>query len=162
MAEVDRQQMLDLCGIEYRPQFYTPYTIGKNNAVTQPRNLWARQFRDLNFLNYQQMLDYVPEDVEAMKVFYEVDGSFRQIDNRMAIVGKNSMQMYAIHSDKYEPIQHRVIIDAMANACRDTSLNVFGHFDEDGKGRFSIAFFLISLAILVSFVLAFLAMIGVF
>ena len=33
---------------------------------------------------------------------------------------------------------------------------------EDPKGRFSISFFLISLAILVSFVLAFLAMIGVF
>ncbi|MCR4788715.1 MAG: ECF transporter S component [Lachnospiraceae bacterium] len=33
---------------------------------------------------------------------------------------------------------------------------------EEGKGRFSLGFFLISLAILITFVLAFLAMIGVF
>lgn len=136
MFGIDRQQMLELAGIEYRPQMYVPATVGKKNAITMPRNIWADQFRNLNFLNINELRAIQPENVSAKDVFYKSGDDFVAIDNRKAIVGDNSGQMYAIHSDKYEPIQHSVIVDAMADACNDTSLNVFGHFDED-KGRFN-------------------------
>ena len=133
---VDREQMLELAGIEYRPEMYTPATVGKKNAITMPRNIWADQFRNLNFTNIDELRAITPENVTAKDVFYKTGDDFIEMKNRKAIVGDKTGQMYAIHSDKYEPIQHGVIVQAMADACNDTSLNVFGHFDED-KGRFN-------------------------
>lgn len=134
---VDREQMAKLAGIEYDfSQAYLPATVGKKNLTTRPRNIWADQFRNLNFTTIQELRAITPETVTAKDVFYKAGDEFVEVKNRKAIVGDTTGQMYAIHSDKYEPIQHGVIVQAMADACNDTSLNVFGHFDED-KGRFN-------------------------
>lgn len=134
---VDREQMLKLAGIEYDfNKAYTPATVGKKNLITRPKNIWADQFRDLTFTNIGELEKVAPEDVTARDVFYKTGDDFIEVKNRKAIVGNTTGQMYAIHSDKYEPVQHSVIVQAMADACRDTSLSVFGHFDED-RGRFN-------------------------
>ena len=138
MYGVDREQMLKLAGIEYNFNgAYTPATIGKKNLVTIPRNTWAGQFANLNFTNINELREIRPETVTARQCFYQTPtGEFAQIDDKFAIVGDDSANTYAIHSGRYEPIQHHVIVDAMADACHDTDLSVFGHFDED-KGRFN-------------------------
>ena len=134
---VDREQMLKLAGIEYDfNKAYTPSTVGKKNLITRPKNVWADQFRDLNFTDIGSLRAISPENVSVKDVFYKSGDDFVEVKKKKAIVGDSTGQMYAIHSDKYEPIQHHVIVDAMADACNDTSLNVFGHFDED-KGRFN-------------------------
>ena len=136
MTEVNREQMLRLAGIEYR-EGYTPVTVGKKNKVTRPTKIWADQFRNLNFTNLEELRAITPENVTARKCFYEAeDGSFNGIDGKYAIVGDNTADVYAIHTEKYQPIQHSVIVEAMADACKDTDLSVFGHFDES-KGRFN-------------------------
>ena len=135
---IDREQMAKLAGIEFEfNQAYTPVTVGKKNLVTIPRNTWADQFRNLNFTNISELRAITPENVTAKPVFYKTGEDFIEMKNKKAIVGDTSGQTYAIHSDRYEPIQHSIIVQAMADACNDTSLNVFGHFDEDGKGRFN-------------------------
>ena len=138
MVKIDREQMLKLAGSEYNfNEAYTPVTVGKKNMVTRPKNLWADQFRNLNFTNIDELREITPENVTARQCFYKADdGQFAEIEDRFAIIGNNTGMPYAIHSDRYEPIQHSVIVDAMADACYDTDLSVFGHFDED-KGRFN-------------------------
>jgi hypothetical protein len=134
---VDREQMAKLAGIEFEfNQAYTPATTGKKNLITRPKNIWADQFRNLTFTNIEELRATTPENVSTKDVFYKAGDDFIEVKNKKAIVGDTSGQMYAIHSDRYEPIQHSVIVQAMADACNDTSLNVFGHFDED-KGRFN-------------------------
>lgn len=137
-GNIDREQMLRLAGIEYDfNEAYTPATIGKKNLVTRPKNIWGDQFCNLNFTNIDELRAIRPETVTARQCFYQKpDGDFAEVKDKFAIVGDESENTYAIHSGKYEPIQHHVIVDAMADACNDTSLSVFGHFDED-KGRFN-------------------------
>lgn len=138
MNGIDREQMLALAGIEYNfNEAYTPVTVGKKNRITTPTNIWGDQFRNLNFTNVEELKAITPENVSAkMCYFQKEDGNFAPIDNKFAIVGDNTQEVYAVHSDKYAPIQHSVIVEAMADALHDTSLNVFGHFDES-KGRFN-------------------------
>ena len=138
MYQVDREQMLKLAGIEYNfNEAYTPITVGKKNLVTRPRNLWADQFRNLNFTDITSLRAITPENVTARQCYYEnKDGGFTAVEGKYAIVGDESQNSYAVHSEKYEPIQHSVIVEAMADACNDTNLSVFGHFDES-KGRFN-------------------------
>ena len=137
MMKIDREQMLRLAGIEYDfNKAYTPATVGKKNLITIPRNVWGDQFRNLNFTNIDELRAITPENVTARQCFYEENGQFTEIKDRFAIIGDDSKMPYAIHSDRYEPVQHSVIVQAMADACNDTSLSVFGHFDED-KGRFN-------------------------
>lgn len=138
MFGIDREQMLALAGLEYNfNKAYTPATVGKKNAITFPRNVWGDQFRNLNFTNINELRAIKPEDVTTRPCFYkDADGNFQPVEKKYAIVGNNTHNTYAIHSDKYVPVQHGVIVDAMADACNDTNLSVFGHFDED-KGRFN-------------------------
>lgn len=138
MFGVDREQMLALAGIEYNfNNAYTPATVGKRNLVTIPRNTWAGQFSNLNFTNISELRAICPENVSARQCFYQKeDGQFAEVKDKFAIVGDNTQNTYAVHSGRYEPIQHSVIVEAMADACNDTNLSVFGHFDED-KGRFN-------------------------
>ena len=136
MYEVDREQMLKLAGIEYR-EGYTPVTVGKKNMVTRPKNIWADQFRNLNYTNIEELKAITPENVTARQCFYiKDDGNYGIVDGKYAIVGDSTKNVYAIHSEKYQPIQHSVIVEAMADACENTDISVFGHFDED-KGRFN-------------------------
>ena len=138
MTEIDREQMLRLAGIEYDfNQAYTPVTVGRKNMVTRPQNIWADQFRNLNFTNINELRAIKPEDVTARPCYYQdADGNFQPVEKKYAIVGNNTGNTYAIHTDKYAPVQHGIIVDAMADACNDTNLSVFGHFDES-KGRFN-------------------------
>ena len=138
MYGIDREQMLNLAGIEYDfKDAYTPATVGKKNLITRPRNTWANQFRNINFTNEKELRALSPENVTARQCYYATEnGNFAPIDGKWAVVGDDSHIPYAIHSDRYEPIQHSVIIEAMADAVHDTSLTMFGHFDED-KGRFN-------------------------
>lgn len=136
---VDREQMFELAGIEFRPErMQTPATVGKKNAITIPRNTWADQFRNLNFFNVDDLEAQKPENVSVREIAYiNSNGEYVTIPNRKAITGDDTDKMYAIHSDRYEPVQHSVIVQAMTDACRDTSLSVFGHLSDDGKGRFN-------------------------
>lgn len=136
---VDREQMLALAGIEYNyNSAYTPVTVGKKNKVTKPMNLWGSQFKNLNFMLYDELRAIRPENVSVRPIFFKgADDGFVEVKNKKAIVGDVSGISYAVHSDKYVPVQHSVIVDAMADACRDTSLSVFGHLSDDGKGRFN-------------------------
>lgn len=138
MYGIDREQMLKLAGIEYNyNKAYTPVTVGKKNKVTAPRNVWGDQFRNLNFTNEQELRALTPENVSVRQCYFaNDDGSFTEMPTKFAIVGDESHTAYAVHSERYEPVQHKVIIDAMADAIRDTDLNMFGHFDND-KGRFN-------------------------
>lgn len=137
MYGIDREQMFALAGLDYHEETYTPVTVGKKNKVTRPTKIWADQFRNLNFTNVQELRAITPENVTARQCYYaKEDGSFGIVDGKFAIVGDDTANTYAIHSDKYQPIQHSVIVEAMADACQDTSLSVFGHFDES-KGRFN-------------------------
>lgn len=138
MFGIDREQMLKLAGIEYNyNNAYTPVTVGKKNKVTAPRNIWGNQFRNINFTNEKELRDLTPEDVSVRQCYFaNDDGSFTEMPTKFAIVGNDTHTAYAVHSERYEPVQHKVIIDAMADAVRDTELNMFGHFDED-KGRFN-------------------------
>ena len=136
--KIDREQMLKLAGIEYDfNKAYTPVTVGKKNLVTRPKNIWGNQFRDLNFLNIDELRQIAPETVTARQCYYQNDnGEYGEVRDKFAIIGDATGDAYAVHSDKYEPVQHKVIVDAMADACNDTDLSVFGHFDES-KGRFN-------------------------
>ena len=138
MYGIDREQMLELAGIEYDfNEAYTPATVGKKNLITRPQNIWADQFRNLNFTNEEELRALAPENVTARQCFFQnEDGTFSQVEGKYAIVGDDSNNAYAIHSGRYEPIQHSVIIEAMADAVRDTNINMFGHFDES-KGKFN-------------------------
>lgn len=137
MFGIDREQMFALAGIDYHEPTYTPVTVGKKNMVTRPKNIWADQFRNLNFTNVEELRAITPENVTARQCYYhKEDGSFGIVEGKYAIVGDNTANTYAIHSGKYQPIQHSVIVDAMADACNGTDLSVFGHFDES-KGRFN-------------------------
>lgn len=138
MNGIDREQMLALAGIEYNfNEAYTPVTVGKKNLTTRPRNIWADQFRNLNFTNVEELKAITPENVTAKMCYFQKDnGNFAPIESKYAIVGDNTQTVYAVHSEKYAPIQHSVIVEAMADALQDTSLSVFGHFDEE-KGRFN-------------------------
>lgn len=138
MYGIDREQMLKLAGIEYDfNQAYTPVTVGKKNLITRPKNIWGDQFRNLNFLNIDELRQIMPETVTTKQCYYKGgDGQFTEVKDRFVIIGDETGDAYAIHSDKYEPVQHKVIVDAMADACHDTDLSVFGHFDEK-KGYFN-------------------------
>lgn len=138
MYGVDREKLVELAGIEFDfNQAYTPVTVGKKNLVTIPKKTWAGQFSNLNFTNTEELRNLAPENVSMKQCFYQkADGSFDAIEDRFAVVGDESGNPYSIHSGRYEPVQHRVIIDAMADAVENTNINVFGHFDED-KGKFN-------------------------
>lgn len=137
--EIYRNEMLALAGIE--PEYkneYTPITMGKNNKPTKPMKIWANQFRRLNFRNQKELREINPENVSAMPIFFKnANDEFVAVENKRAIVGDISGKSYAVHSDKYEPVQHGIIVQAMADACNDTDVSVFGHLSDDGKGRFN-------------------------
>ena len=136
---IDREQMLKLAGIEYRPQMYTPATVGKKNKIIPfPSKHWGNQFRNLNFTTREELKNIQSETVTAMPIFFkDQNGNFIEITDKRAIVGDVTNESYAVHSDKYEPVQNNVIINAMYNATCDTDLSVFGHLADDGKGRFN-------------------------
>lgn len=138
MVGIDREQMHKLAGIEFEYNTaYTPATVGRKNAVTKPLNTWANAFCNLNFTNIDELRAITPENVTARPCFYKAEnGEFQPVEKKYAIVGNDTGKAYAIHTDKYQPVQHSVIVEAMADACNDTNLSVFGHFDED-KGRFN-------------------------
>ena len=130
--------MVKLAGIHFDyNDAYTPVTVGKKNKVVAPRHIWGLSFREINFTNEEELRALTPETVSIRQCYFpNQDGSFSPIDGKLAVVGDESNTPYAIHSNKYEPIQHNVIINAMADAISDTELNMFGHFDND-KGRFN-------------------------
>ena len=134
-TKINREQLFELAGITGKT--YTPATVGRKNRMTKPMKVWADQFCDLNFTNIGELRAIQPENVTAMPLFTQENGQYVPVSNEYkAIVGDETKQTYSIHSGKYEVVQHSVITDAMAMACEDTSLNVFGHFDEE-KGKFN-------------------------
>lgn len=135
---ISREEMVKLAGIHFDyNDAYTPVTVGKKNKVVAPRHIWGLSFREINFTNEEELRALTPETVSMRQCYFpNQDGSFSPIDGKLAVVGDESNTPYAIHSNKYEPIQHNVIINAMADAISDTELNMFGHFDND-KGRFN-------------------------
>lgn len=135
-GNIDREQLFKLAGITGK--MYTPVTVGKNNKTVRPKNIWGDQFCNLNFTNLEELRAIQPENVTSKPLFTMTDdGKFVGVSNNArAIVGDDTGNTYAIHSDKYDVVQHSVITDAMAFACEDTNLSVFGHFDEE-RGRFN-------------------------
>lgn len=132
---LDREKLFKLAGITGK--FYQPATVGKRNKMTMPKNVWGDQFYNLNFSNVEELRALAPENVSSVPVYVKQGDQFVPVSNEYrAIVGDDSKQTFAIHSKKYDVVQHRVITDAMAYACEDTSLSVFGHFDEC-KGKFN-------------------------
>lgn len=134
-GNINREQLFELAGITGK--MYQPATVGKKNKMTLPKNIWGDQFCNLNFTNLEELKAIQPENVTALPLFTAENGQYAPVSNNYkAIVGNESKKTYAIHSDKYDVVQHSVITDAMAMACEDTSLSVFGHFDEK-DGRFN-------------------------
>lgn len=135
-GRINRDQLFKLAGITGE-RAYTPVTVGRRNRTTKPMRLWADQFCNLNFTNAEELRAIQPETVTAQTLYTVRDGEHRAVSNKWkAIVGDTTGDTYAFHSDNYEVVQHSVIIDAMCDASRDTSLSLFGHFDEE-NGRFN-------------------------
>lgn len=133
--KLDREQLFKIAGITGKT--YTPVTVGRRNKTTKPMNVWADQFYNLNFTNMDELRQITPENVTAKTVYTMEDGNFVPVSNDWkAIVGDETKETYSFHSDNYEIVQHSTIVNAMSYACEDTSLSVFGHFDES-SGKFN-------------------------
>lgn len=133
--KLDREKLFEIAGITGK--HYTPVTVGRRNRTTKRMNVWADQFYNLNFTNLAELRQITPENVTAKTIYTVENGQYTPVTNDWkAIVGDKTHETYSFHSDNYEVVQHSTIVDAMTYACEDTSLSVFGHFDED-NGKFN-------------------------
>ena len=137
MYMVTREGFLGLAGIKdgnYRP--YTPVTIGRNNSIVKAKTgTFGTRMSQLEFIDSEGLRKLRPMTFQRKEVSYTDDwGKPRTMKGYRAIVGKNN-ESYAIVSDKYKMVQHRVMIDAMADAADDRGVRVFGRTFSNG-GRF--------------------------
>lgn len=138
MTYVSREQFLRLAGIEGEYSPYEPVTVGRNNSIVKgSRRNFSAWMHELQYTSSDSLRRIRPEPYMRKQVFYQDDKDQSiPMSGYKGIVGTKSRKTYTIVSDKYKLIQHRVIVDAMADAADEYGSNVFGTFSDEG-GRFN-------------------------
>lgn len=138
MTTVTREQFLKLAGIEgdYNP--YTPYSIGRRNSVIKNNHRnFATNMRNLDFLSSDELRRIRPQGFKRTPVFFKDEkGNEVEMNGYKGVVGTRDNRTYAVVSDKYKVIQHRVMIDAMSEAADECGVRIFGKTWDIG-GRFT-------------------------
>lgn len=135
---LNRNELFALAGIRpdgYTEPDYVGASVGKKGKIGSAKFLWGNNFQRVTFTNIDELRAQTPEDVSVVPVKFDFGGNTYTVDNQFAIVGNDTHRAYDIHSGRYQVFQNRELLDAMAFACEDTSLNVFGHTHEE-RGKF--------------------------
>ena len=141
-TEISRESFFGMAGltenvVSSEVQAYTPVSLGKGAKVRNGNASWIANLKKVDFTDASQLRLLAPENVTATEVYVnnEVQNKYR------AIVGDNTHKVYSIKSNKYQPVQNRLLVDSLAQVSDDTGIQVFGKMNDEG-GRCSInAFF---------------------
>ena len=119
---------------------YTPVSIGKRGKIRPQGNTFVAHLKNnITYRNAQQLREQNPEHVSwshPLMSFKNADGtvSEKPADKYRAIIGDKTKRVYSIMSNRYNPVQHSTILEAMAEASEDMGINVFGSIsDKDGR-----------------------------
>lgn len=135
---LSRDELFNLAGIRpngYDEPDYKGASVGKRGRIGSAKYVWGDNLCRVSFTDIAGLRAQAPENVSVVPVKYEFDGKTYTADGKFAIVGDISKKAYDIHSGRYQVFQNKELLDAMAYACEDTSLNVFGHTKEE-NGKF--------------------------
>jgi hypothetical protein len=140
MTSAQQVQIYRLAGIQPPSRSYTPATIGKLGKMRTNTNTLIHNLQDVTFTSPAELRAQTPEQVYWVNpVIPHRSGSggmiYGQPDKKYrAIVGSQTLKAYSIMSDRYEPVQHADVLEAMALASIETGINIFGSVsDVDGR-----------------------------
>ena len=127
-----REQFFNMAGLSANAAegAYTPVSLGKGNKIRDSNRSWIRELRRVDFTDSNQLRALTPENVSASSVFVndEMQSKFK------AIVGDNTHKVYSIQSNRYQIVQNKILIDALAVVSENTGIQIFGKMnDHDGK-----------------------------
>ena len=138
MTAVTREQFLRLAGVKGDYHTIQPVRIGRGNSiVTKGRDSsFSTHMRNLDYTSSDELRKINPEPFMKKQICYiSEDGTPVPMNGYRGIVGRRSRKTYTVVSDRYKLIQHRVMVDAMADAADDCGVRVFGTA-KDSCGRF--------------------------
>lgn len=125
--------MFARAGIENVEGAYTPISLGKGNKERNGLASWISNLRKVDFHDSAELRALTPENVTEMPVYVNGQNQTKY----KAIVGDNTSKVYSIKSNRYQPVQHGLMMNAIADASEQTGITVFGKMNDEG-GRMSI------------------------
>ena len=136
---MSQEQLYQMAGVKPVPNSYTPASIGKLGKQRPYRNTFVANVKNITYRNPAELRAQTPEHVSWFNplIPYETEEgvlSTRKETKYRAIVGDKTKHVYSVMSNRYNPVQHSTILEAMAQASEDMGVNVFGSVsDIDGK-----------------------------
>jgi len=128
-----------MAGVKPVPNAYTPASIGKLGKQRPYGNTFVANVRDVTYRNPTELRRQAPEHVSWYNplIPYRAEGgvlSTKQETKYRAIVGDRTKEVYSVMSNRYNPVQHSAILEAMAQASEEMGVDVFGSVsDVEGK-----------------------------
>ncbi|MCL2333990.1 MAG: DUF932 domain-containing protein [Candidatus Methanoplasma sp.] len=131
----DLEQIYRLAGVRPPANAYRPPSVGRLGKMRTASNTFVGNLRDVTFKDPTQLRAQAPEHVKWVNPVVPFktssgDLNYSPSEDYRAIVGERSNKVYSIMSNKYNPVQHSKILEAMAQASEQTGINVFGSVSE--------------------------------